>query len=241
MKINRRSFILGSTAVLSTLYAPAVVAGGRDYNHYAVAQAEQGLSDTRIARSGETWDSLFGEQAEVARFHNRQNLQLELGQLLLVPPTGVTDTMSPSIVPFGSAGTDEWVFVLVSPARYAWGLFEGRQLVRWGPAVCGADWCADVGRSCYSPTGMFPITETAGPDRRSSSYPPELAAEGKGALMPYFMRITDYGAGLHARYIRGRHETHGCIGLFYDDAQWLNALAQRGPGTLHVRVLAYTE
>lgn len=220
--MQRRNFLFGSVAAIATLAAPAVVAAERKYNHYVAIQAERENVKTLIVGSRDTWKSLFGTQAEVARFYNRQNLQLEPGQMVLVPPRGVKDVMSPGIAPFGSAGSDDHVFVLVSPEKYAWGLFGGRQLVRWGPAVCGGDWCADVERSCRSPSGTFSITEVAGPDRRSGSYPKELAAEGKGALMPYFMRLTDYGVGLHARYLRGRHETHGCVGMFYDDAKWLN-------------------
>lgn len=236
--MHKRSFLFGSVAALAALAAPAVVAAERKYNHYVTREAERTNTKTLIVRSKDTWKSLFGAQAEVARFYNRQNIQLEPGQLVLAPPRGVKNILSPSIVPFGQAGSNHYVFVLVSPEKYAWGLFRNSQLIRWGPAVCGGDYCADVGRSCRSPSGTFAISEVAGPDRRSGSYPKELAAEGKGALMPYFMKLTDYGVGLHARYVRGRHETHGCVGMFYDDAQWLNQeYAQRH--TLRVKITKY--
>ncbi len=58
--------------------------------------------------------------------------------------------------------------------------------------------------------------------------------------MPYYMRLTADGVGLHARYVRGRHESHGCIGIFYNDAEWLNrTYAAQVP--VHVRVERYGE
>ena len=98
--MDRRSLLLGGSAALTTiLCAPAVRAADRYYNHYVTGQAEQGLTATHVAKSGDTWDSLFGERVEVARFYNRQNLQLETGQLVLLPPEGITDFMSPSMAP----------------------------------------------------------------------------------------------------------------------------------------------
>lgn len=236
--MKRRSFIAGGSAFITVLASPVVMAAERGYNHYVAAQAEQTSAKTLVASSGDTWRSLFGEQFEVARFYNRQNLQLETGQLVLVPPKGALDVMSQAVMPDFGEVTKKSLFVLVRPRVYAWGIFKDAQLLRWGPAACGGDWCKDVSRACRSPSGTFSISEIAGPDRRSGSYPKELAAEGKGALMPYFLRITSYGVGLHARYIRGRHETHGCVGLFFNDAQWLNE-EQASRNQLKVRILPY--
>lgn len=233
--MKRRLFVLGGSTLLGVLCAPPVLAAQINYNDYVDTRADRaGVKAVRV-KVGQTWTSIFGAEAEVARYYNRQNLQLETGQLVLIPPIGSTTIMSPHVIPGLPLQTSKKTFVLVSPSHYAWGLFKDRQLVRWGPAVCGGNFCQDVGRSCRSPTGTFSIKEVAGPDRRSGSYPKLEAAEGNGALMPYFMRITEYGVGLHARYIRGRHETHGCIGMFYDDAKWLNEeYASKGGGRVIV-------
>ena len=209
---------------------------GTDYNEFAQRAAQRGQLVHQV-QPGETWQSLFGSQATVARFANRQNLVLEAGQMVIVPPAGATTA---SISPFPvAAHAGESKLVVVSPGRYAWALYEYGQLTRWGPAVCGANYCADVGRGCQTPSGRFVVSEVAGPNRRSNAYPPILAAEGKGAIMPYYMRLTAGGVGMHARYIRGVHASHGCVGMFYDDAEWLN-LNHAKRGRLPVLVESYT-
>ncbi len=242
--MKRRHFLQGSGAFVSLLCAPPVFAGGENYNHYVVRMADEGHKVTR-AKAGDTWQSVFGKKhAELARSINRQNLQLEVGQWYLgrmkFPSLEKTTLFDHS--PLGKLIKSRDSLVVVSPGKFAWGYYQGGRLVRWGPAVAGNDWCADVGRSCTTPSGTFFITEFAGPNRRSSSYPRELAQEGKGALMPYFMRLTEGGVGMHARYIRGRHETHGCIGMFYADARWLNATLKKSQtkGSVAVVVEHYT-
>lgn len=212
--LTRRSFIGGVSAI--PFGATAARAGATDYNEFAWTYP----GVVEIVSRRQTWKSLFGDQAQTAQYLNRQNVALEVGQAVIIPDQHATLAQ---ISPF-----PDWVDglasvqVVVSPRQYAWALYVSGGLVRWGPAICGAEWCRDVGRACRTPTGQFRVTEVAGPKRRSSSYPRIEAAEGRGALMPYYMRLTASGVGLHARYIHGLHESHGCVGLFYDDAKWLN-------------------
>ncbi len=49
----------------------------------------------------------------------------------------------------------------------------------------------------------------------------DLVPEGgrfQGAIMPYWMRLTDTGVGLHVGYVPGRPASHGCIRLKRDAA-----------------------
>ena len=43
-------------------------------------------------------------------------------------------------------------------------------------------------------------------------------ARFEGAVMPYWMRLTDSGVGLHVGYVPGRPASHGCIRLKRDSA-----------------------
>jgi lipoprotein-anchoring transpeptidase ErfK/SrfK len=55
-----------------------------------------------------------------------------------------------------------------------------------------------------TPTGDFTVSETD-PDHHSSIY--------DNASMPFFMRLTDGGVGLHAGFIPGYPASHGCVRL----------------------------
>lgn len=228
--LNRRSVLLG----LTTLAAPTIVqAQTLPVNVYAANYAARFPASAKIARAGDTWPSVFGARYNIVRVFNRQNEALEKGQVYVVPPRSA-DMMS--ISPFAPQLAHAAPYqVIISPQRYAWAFYQNHQLVRWGPAICGSDWCRDIGRSCRTPSGNFVVSEVAGKNRRSSSYPIIAAAEGRGALMPWYMRLTDRGVGMHARYVRGRHESHGCVGMFYDDAQWLNVeVARKVPLSVHI-------
>lgn len=50
----------------------------------------------------------------------------------------------------------------------------------------------------------------------------------EGATMPYWMRLTDGGVGLHVGYVPGRPASHGCIRLKNDTAKTLFELTKIG-------------
>jgi len=59
----------------------------------------------------------------------------------------------------------------------------------------------------------------------------DLVPEGgrfEGATMPYWMRLTDTGVGLHVGYVPGRPASHGCIRLKHDVATQLFDLVRVG-------------
>jgi L,D-transpeptidase catalytic domain len=59
----------------------------------------------------------------------------------------------------------------------------------------------------------------------------DLVPEGgrfEGATMPYWMRLTDSGVGLHVGYVPGRPASHGCIRLKRDSASEIFELVKVG-------------
>ncbi|HEY5770433.1 MAG TPA: L,D-transpeptidase [Terrimicrobium sp.] len=50
----------------------------------------------------------------------------------------------------------------------------------------------------------------------------------EGAVMPYWMRLTDTGVGLHIGYVPGRPASHGCIRLKRDSAMEIFDLVKVG-------------
>lgn len=59
----------------------------------------------------------------------------------------------------------------------------------------------------------------------------DLVPEGgrfEGAIMPYWMRLTDAGVGLHVGYVPGRPASHGCIRLKRDSATQIFELVKVG-------------
>jgi L,D-transpeptidase catalytic domain len=59
----------------------------------------------------------------------------------------------------------------------------------------------------------------------------DLVPEGgrfEGATMPYWMRLTDTGVGMHVGYVPGRPASHGCIRLKRDTATQIFELVKIG-------------
>jgi lipoprotein-anchoring transpeptidase ErfK/SrfK len=59
----------------------------------------------------------------------------------------------------------------------------------------------------------------------------DLVPEGgrfEGAMMPYWMRLTDTGVGLHVGYVPGRPASHGCIRIKRDAATEIFDLVKVG-------------
>ncbi len=59
----------------------------------------------------------------------------------------------------------------------------------------------------------------------------DIVPEGghfEGATMPYWMRLTDSGVGMHVGYVPGRPASHGCIRLKRDSATEIFGLVKVG-------------
>jgi len=87
--------------------------------------------------------------------------------------------------------------IVVSLADQRLYAYNGQQLVAWSNVSSGR-----VGHE--TPTGSFVVSEKD-PDHHSNVY--------DNAPMPYFMRLTDNGVGLHGGFLPGYPASHGCVRL----------------------------
>ncbi len=176
---------------------------------------------------GSSWEQLLEEDSYryLVQRYNRQNKPLRAGQQLVLPPNYL---QWKELSPFPEQVTfTEYVeqpidVIVFSPNQLGWAHYVNNQLVDWGPAVGGKDWCPDVGRACRTQVGTYRFTEAASHTRRSNAYP--VGCSGRQcAPMPYFIRFTAYGMGLHERDMEGSNASHGCVGLFREDVVYLNS------------------
>ena len=213
---------LGSVILMSSMAAA---------NPFAQQTCQQVLpSDWQCVEvpSGASWEWLVPDPnyRDLVQRYNRQNTGLHAGQLLVVPPSYVSWN---SIAPFAQSDYHDQLDVIVfDPRRLAWAHYLNGQLMTWGPAVGGQNWCADKnngrGGPCRTDVGSFYFTEAASPTRRSNAYPVNCGQPGgrRCSPMPYFTRFTNQGQGIHARSMRGENASHGCVGVFEADAIYIN-------------------
>ena len=108
--------------------------------------------------------------------------------------------------------------VYVDPVVHAWGAYDSQgNLVKAGIATAGSDWCPDLGRPCHTKPGSFRVNSLGSPNCKSSMFPMPHG----GAPMPYCMFFFG-GYALHGSQLPGKPSSHGCVGIFDNDARWLN-------------------
>jgi len=95
--------------------------------------------------------------------------------------------------------------IVVSLADQSLYAYNGKQLVAYSNISSGRP-------GHETPTGSFTVSEKDA-DHHSSLY--------DDASMPFFMRLTDGGVGLHAGFIPGYPASHGCVRLPYGMAREL--------------------
>ncbi len=108
--------------------------------------------------------------------------------------------------------------IKVDLGQLAWGAYDdGGNLVKWGRASGGKNYCADINKGCKTVTGTFTIYRKQGSECKSNRFP-----VGKGgAPMPYCMHF--HGAyAMHGGQVPNYNASHGCVRLVHEDAQWLN-------------------
>jgi L,D-transpeptidase ErfK/SrfK len=180
---------------------------------------EDGYACMKVPR-GESWESLFpdeNQRAIVMRI-NRMNEPVRTGMVIAVPDNLAAANymqMSPLAQTIAPTGMRE---IIVDPNLQAFGAYdENGNLVRWGPASLGRNWCPDEHHGCRSSVGVFKVYEKRGEGCFSSKFP---MPDG-GAPMPYCM-FFNRGYAIHASELPGYNASHGCVRIFYEDAQWLN-------------------
>jgi hypothetical protein len=120
--------------------------------------------------------------------------------------------------------------LIFDPKLLAWAAYDANgDLVRWGPAAGGKDYCPDVERGCHTRVGTFRVYVKGGPYYRSGKYPVGCGVPDENgrvracAPMPWFMGFASPGYGFHASAnVPGQNASHGCVRLYYEDAEWLN-------------------
>lgn len=220
-----RSLIVMVLAVSILVLLPPKAQGQERYGQ--VICKSEGFVCHRVLKN-ESWESLFPDENDraVVKRINRMNTMLHKNMVIAVPENMQNiDYMqyapfSHQIEPTGKK------LILVNPAVLAFGAYdENGGLVRWGPISPGKNYCPDVGSACRTHAGDFSVYRKGSEYCVSSKFP---IGEG-GAPMPYCMFFKG-GFALHAsNEVPGYAASHGCVRIFYEDAQWLNLeFAQTG-------------
>ncbi len=211
------------TAVVVSILTPLFLMVPREAlsrEHYGqrICQNE-GFTCVNVQK-GQSWQSIFpdeNQRAIVMRL-NRINENLHKGMIIAVPEDlDKVDYMqlSPFEQNIGPTGNKQ---IIVDPVVMAFAAYdEEGQLVRWGPASLGSDWCADINSGCRTKTGVFKVYEKRGEGCFSSKFP----IPNGGAPMPYCMFFKG-GYAIHASHLPGYNASHGCVRVFYEDAEWLS-------------------
>lgn len=115
--------------------------------------------------------------------------------------------------------------IVFDPNIGGWAAYDASgDLIRYGIASGGANFCKDVGRPCRTAQGTFKVYRKGGKHCKSSKYPLHNPKTGKqgGAPMAYCMFFKG-GIAMHASdFIPDWNASHGCVRLPYADAKWLN-------------------
>lgn len=179
----------------------------------------------------QSWETLFPNDSQrmlVMRL-NRMNTPLYPGVIIAVPKNlNTAQLMDFSPFPARIKPSGQKV-LFVDPTVLAWGAYNSSgQLLRWGPASLGSNYCPDLGHRCHSPVGTFHVYQKGSVYCKSHKFPLPRG----GAPMPYCMFFHG-GAALHGEPsgLPGDNASHGCIRLFVSDAKWLSE-SFVVPGTL---------
>jgi hypothetical protein len=113
----------------------------------------------------------------------------------------------------------ERMFVF-SPRLLRWAAYDADgYLVASGKANGGANFCAELGRPCHTPVGVFRVQAKGDETCISRKFPLDT---GGGAPMPYCMHFGG-GFAIHGSpYISDNNTSHGCIRVHTPAAAWLS-------------------
>jgi hypothetical protein len=179
----------------------------------------------------QTWSSLFPDDHDrgIVMRINRMNTRLYPGLRIAVPDNlEDADIMDFSPFPAEVPSPGEKV-VIVDPATNAWGAYDADgNLLKWGPASAGANYCKDIDRECQTNSGSFRVYSLGSSDCFSTKFP----LPNGGAPMPYCMYFEN-GQALHGEPngLPGYNASHGCVRLYVNDAEWLRYDFVEGPNS----------
>ncbi len=180
------------------------------------------------------WEERWPDEDErrMIKKINRLNSGLREGYQIAVPKD-LTDKTSLDFAPFPDTIRSRRKTIIVDLSILAFAAYDKKELVRWGPAAGGKSYCPDVRRGCRTPLGNYSVISEYGAEFRSRRYP--IGCRGKScAHMPYSIFFKPAYA-IHGGVVPGRHQSHGCIRVFYEDAKWLNLEFARNGTRIIVR------
>lgn len=220
--------ITAIVAIISALGLTSTATAAQ-YGRHLCDQAD--YTCIKVAR-GQTWKSLFPDENDlmIVKKVNRMNTPLRVGMVIAVPKN-LSKVKLLDLSPLPHQGNPSSVMVDLSDL--AWGAYDDNgKLINWGPVSGGKNYCPDVGRGCKTLTGSYTFYRKQGPGCVSSKFPVPRG----GAPMPYCMHFSG-GYAMHASAtVPGYNASHGCLRMFYEDAEWLN-LNFVNVGRTHVRII----
>lgn len=176
-----------------------------------------------------SWEDLWpnAHDRNIVKRVNRMNTYLYPGIILAVPDDLQNSTVM-DYAPFAKQieAPGEKV-VIIDPILRAWGAYtKDGTLLRWGPASLGRDYCKDIDGECRTYEGSFRIFSLGSSDCYSKKFP---LPDG-GAPMPYCMYFSE-GQAIHGEPngLPGYNDSHGCVRLYVNDAEWLRYDFVEGP------------
>ncbi|MBN2688995.1 MAG: L,D-transpeptidase [Gammaproteobacteria bacterium] len=171
-------------------------------------------------KKGDSWQKLWPDPRvrRIVMRLNRMNTNLVRGMRIVVPVSlnNIThmdiSPMPYSVHPYGQR------VVVVNMSEQAFGAYDSNgYLVHWGPISGGKGFCHDIQKRCNTPRGSYRVFRKGTEMCESKKFP---VPDG-GAPMPYCMYFKG-GFAMHAGDLPGYHASHGCVRMFYEDAEWLN-------------------
>ena len=175
-----------------------------------------------------SWEQFWPDKTErelIMRL-NRQNGKILKSQMTVAIPQDMSGKTLMNFSPYPkkmeSMGEKLVVF---DPALLAWGAYDkDGNLIRWGPALGGQDYCRDIRRACRTVVGEFRVGLKGNANSRSGAYPIGCGGKAKPcAPMPWIMYFYKHLYGIHgSTQMIGYNASHGCVRTFIDDAEWLN-------------------
>ncbi|KPJ68003.1 MAG: hypothetical protein AMJ43_00880 [Coxiella sp. DG_40] len=171
-------------------------------------------------RRGDSWHTLWPDKQKrrIVMRLNRRNLDLYPG-LIIAVPSNLLQINHLDISPLPHAIKSQRTrVIIIDLEKHAFGAYDAKGfLIHWGPVSAGKGWCPDIQKPCETPRGTSFVFSKGDAYCESATYP---IPEG-GALIPYCMYFLN-GFAMHAGDLPGAHDSHGCVRMFYEDAEWLN-------------------
>lgn len=176
-------------------------------------------------KTNDFWETLFEnpEQRDIVKRVNRMNLELRPGMTIAVPKNLDRITIY-DVSPFPRyINPNGEKTIYVDQKQLAWGAYnDDGELVWWGPLSSGSGKCSEALGGCKTPSGSFRIIRKQDIECVSTAFPVRPDGMSGGAIMPFCMHFFR-GYALHGSdVVPGYRDSHGCVRMFIEDAQWLN-------------------